>query len=70
MKRKEKDSLINMVASELEKQMLETNQKIMNNAVKRYTEAPKNSRESKMLRNKRAVILTYLRQYQLGRIQE
>ncbi len=66
MKRKEKESFKNMSAVGLGGLVQETHEKIMLLGVKRYTQAPKNSRERKMLRKKLALVKTHLRLQQLG----
>ncbi len=66
MKRKERESFKNMKLVELQKQESEQTYKIEQAMMKRYTEAPKNTREIRMIRRKRALIKTYIREKELG----
>ncbi|MBI4065250.1 hypothetical protein HY409_02685 [Candidatus Gottesmanbacteria bacterium] len=65
MKKKEKESLKNLKLTELGKQASDLTQKIEQAMMKRYTETLKNTREIRMLRMKKAVIHTYIREKEL-----
>ena len=66
MKKKDKNAIAEMSKEELGKHIAETRSKLSQLSVSRYTKQVKNVRETKNLRRRLAVMLTFQRQKELS----